>query len=55
MQTATEGALSDIFYAGIDEPNTKFKNASHYFAEDVRTEMAARGSLDDMFEHNLER
>lgn len=55
MQMAEEDALSDISFVGFEEVNTGFKKALYYFIEDVFTEWASKGSLQDTFERNLDR
>lgn len=53
MQKAEEDDSLDD-YGGFQEANTGHKSASYYFVESVLTEIATRGSMDDMLEHNLE-
>lgn len=55
VQKATEEALSDFFYCGTEEANTGFEKAPYFFVEGILTKMATLGSMDDMFERNLER
>lgn len=54
MQMAADGALSDILFVVSEKADTRFKKASYLFIDSVLTKTAAKRSLEEMFERNLE-
>lgn len=55
MQKAAKEALSNIFFVGFEEANTRFTSALYYLIKTVLAKMASNSFLDDTFDRNLER
>lgn len=53
-EETAEEALSDVFYAALDNASTSFRNACYCFIEGMHTEKADNGYLEGMFQWNFE-
>lgn len=55
MTRAAEQALFDAFRIGYKSANAELKNTSYHSVKSVLTEMAHKGTLDEVFVRNIER
>lgn len=55
LHHAAEEALSDVFQTGFDSAKDGLKPSSHHFIEAVFTELMHKGSLDELFDLNIDR
>lgn len=55
MLDAAENALSHNIFGELEHAHTGLKKASYYFIVIVLTDIARKGSLEDLIERNPER